>query len=79
MTVDRDTGRGTVDGFSGRARAWLSVIVVALVLWCLFAWLVLDRPFLDAAGESVGTALATAVVASLVGALRRSGRGPADG
>ena len=41
-----------------------------LVVWCLFAWLVLNQQF-DAAGESVGTA-AMGVLASLVGALRRS-------
>ncbi len=54
------------------ARVWLAVIVVILVSWFFFAWLILDRHVLDAAGESVGTAFAIGVVVSVVGAVRRS-------
>jgi hypothetical protein len=60
---------------STTAKVWISVVAVSLFLWFLFAWLVLDRHLLDAAGESVGTALALGVIVSLIGALRgqRSG------
>lgn len=55
---------------------WLRWIIGAagaiLLLWFFFAWLVLDRHILDAAGESVGTALALGVAVSLFGALRGS-------
>lgn len=57
---------------SVRARLWFGVIAVGLILWCFFAWLVLERPFLDAAGESIGTALLLGVLASVVGAIRGS-------
>jgi hypothetical protein len=53
-------------------RIVLAVVCTALFIWFLFAWLILDRHFLDAAGESVGTAFALGVVASLIGALRSS-------
>jgi hypothetical protein len=49
-----------------------AVVVTLLMSWFLFAWLILDRHILDAAGESVGTAFALGIVASLVGALRGS-------
>jgi hypothetical protein len=55
-----------------RVKAWTAAVAIVLMLWFLFAWLILDRHVLDAAGESVGTALALAVVASLIGALRSS-------
>jgi hypothetical protein len=42
------------------------------MLWFLFAWLILDRHVLDAAGESVGTAFALAVVVSVVASIRQS-------
>jgi uncharacterized membrane protein len=54
------------------AKVWISVVTVVLVLWFLFAWLILDRHVLDAAGESVGTAFALAVVVSIVGSIRQS-------
>jgi hypothetical protein len=63
---------GTLSGLSVRARLWLGVIAIGLLLWCFFAWLVLERPFLDAAGESVGTALLLGVLASVIGAVRGS-------
>jgi glucan phosphoethanolaminetransferase (alkaline phosphatase superfamily) len=54
------------------AKLWITLVGVLLVLWFLFAWLILDRHLLDAAGESVGTALALAVVVSVIGAVRSS-------
>jgi hypothetical protein len=53
-----------------RAVFWAGVIGVLLFLWFLFAWLILDRHMLDAAGESVGTALFLGVILSVVGAFR---------
>ena len=55
---------------SNTVKVWVSVVAALLFLWFLFAWLILDRHVLDAAGESVGTAFALGVVVSLVGALR---------
>ena len=49
---------------------WVSVVAGLLFAWFLFAWLILERHFLDAAGESVGTAFALGIVVSLIGALR---------
>jgi hypothetical protein len=69
MATERDrteSGRG----MSVAVKVWTSVIAVMLVIWFLFAWLILDRHVLDAAGESVGTAFALGVVVSLIGALR---------
>jgi hypothetical protein len=53
-----------------RVKVGVGVVTVLLVLWFLFAWIILDRHVLDAAGESVGTAFALGVVVSLIGALR---------
>jgi hypothetical protein len=53
-----------------RVKVWAGIATVLLVLWFLFAWIILDRHVLDAAGESVGTAFALGVVVSVVGALR---------
>lgn len=55
---------------SPRAKAWTAAVCAVLFLWFLFAWIILDRHVLDAAGESVGTAFALGVVISLIGALR---------
>lgn len=55
-----------------RAMFWASVVGVLLFLWFLFAWLILDRQMLDAAGESVGTAFFLGVVVSVIGAFRSS-------
>jgi hypothetical protein len=57
---------------SRTASAWTTAVGAGLFLWFLFAWLILDRHILDAAGESVGTAFALGVVVSLIGALRGS-------
>jgi len=57
---------------SSTAKAWITVVAVLLMMWFLFAWLILDRHVLDAAGESVGTAFALAVVVSVVGSIRQS-------
>lgn len=56
--------------WSGRRRAWLGGVGFALVAWFFVAWRVLHREFLDAAGESVGSAFALLLLVSLVGAFR---------
>jgi hypothetical protein len=63
-------GEQVPGGVSTTVKAWVSVIATLLFLWFLFAWLILDRHLLDAAGESVGTAFALGVIVSLVAALR---------
>ncbi len=67
---ERDTTKPT-------APRWLVVgsIVVGtmLIAWFFIAWLALDRHFIDAAGESIGSAFAVLLVVSLVGAFRRRG------
>jgi hypothetical protein len=63
-------GEQASGGMSTTVKVWVSVIATLLFLWFLFAWLILDRHLLDAAGESVGTAFALGVIVSLVGALR---------
>jgi hypothetical protein len=57
---------------SSAMKMWGGLVAVLLFLWFLFAWLILDRHMLDAAGESVGTAFALGVIVSLIGALRGS-------
>ena len=71
MDTHRDE-EGSAPTLSSTVKVWTSVVAVILVLWFLFAWLILDRHLLDAAGESVGTAFALGVILSLVGALRGS-------
>jgi len=61
-----------VKALSSTAKVWITVVAVLLMMWFLFAWLILDRHVLDAAGESVGTAFALAVVVSVVGSIRQS-------
>ena len=65
-------GPGNDGTLSPALKLWATIIAVVLVIWFFFAWLILDRHVLDAAGESVGTAFALGVVVSLVGALRSS-------
>ena len=67
MDTHRDE-EGSAPTLSSTVKVWTSVVAVILVLWFLFAWLILDRHLLDAAGESVGTAFALGVILSLVGA-----------
>ena len=73
MATGHDQRDEKAASLSLAVKVWTSVLAVVLVIWFLFAWLILDRHVLDAAGESVGTAFAVAVVVSLVGAVR-SGR-----
>jgi hypothetical protein len=73
MAAERDQREDKTASLPTAVKVWTSVLAVILVIWFLFAWLILDRHVLDAAGESVGTAFAIAVVASLIGAVR-SGR-----
>jgi hypothetical protein len=76
MATDQEVGTESVKT-SGRpavGRAWAvaSIVVgVMLVAWFFVAWLALDRHFVDAAGESVGTAFALLLAVSVVGAIRR--------
>jgi hypothetical protein len=63
-------GEGRAPELSTTVKLWVSVVAALLFVWFLFAWLILDRHFLDAAGESVGTAFALGIVVSLIGALR---------
>lgn len=51
-------------------KAWCTVVAVLLVSWFFVAWLMLDRHFLDAAGEAVGTAMGLLLVVSIIGAFR---------
>jgi hypothetical protein len=51
---------------------WCAGITVALIAWCFFAWIVLDRMFLDAAGEAIGSGLLLLVIVSVVGTLARA-------
>jgi len=61
-----------VKTLSSTAKFWIMLVAVLLMLWFLFAWLILDRHVLDAAGESVGTAFLLAVIVSVVGSIRQS-------
>ena len=70
MATERDGVEESEPGISATVKVWISIVAILLVIWFLFAWLILDRHVLDAAGESVGTAFALGIVVSLVGALR---------
>ena len=50
------------------------ITAIALVAWFFFAWLVLNRMMLDAAGEAIGSGLLLLVIVSVVGALLRTDR-----
>jgi hypothetical protein len=64
-------------GLSRASIVWLIVVGIGLIAWFFFAWLVLDRHLLDAAGESIGTALVLLVIVSVMGAVWRNR--PKDG
>lgn len=70
--VSRPENPAKTGGLSRVALAWSAAVGIGLVAWFFFAWLVLDRHLLDAAGESVGTALLLLVVVSVVGAVWRN-------
>lgn len=72
MAAKGDEDDTTTPALSPAVKLWVSVVGFVLVIWFLFAWLILDRHLLDAAGESVGTAFVLGVIVSLVGALRGS-------
>ncbi len=59
-------------GLTPAIKVWLGLGAIGLIVWFLYSWLILDTHIFDAAGESVGTALAIGVVVSLIGALRGS-------
>jgi hypothetical protein len=54
------------------AKIMISIVAALLVVWFLFAWLILDRHMLDAAGESVGTGFLLAVIVSVFGSIKQS-------
>ncbi|MBB5871342.1 hypothetical protein F4553_004721 [Allocatelliglobosispora scoriae] len=76
MTTEPELGQpeetAKSPGISRAARAVTVAVALGLVAWFFFAWLVLDRHLLDAAGESVGTALLLLIVVSVVGAVWRN-------
>jgi hypothetical protein len=53
---------------------WCVITAIALIAWFFFAWLVLNRMMLDAAGEAIGSGLLLLVIVSLIGALLRTDR-----
>ena len=59
---------------SRTAVLWSVLITIGLIAWFFFAWLVLDRMMLDAAGEAIGSGLLLLVVVSVISALFRSNR-----
>jgi hypothetical protein len=60
--------------FSRTTVIWCAVTAIALIAWFFFAWLVLNRMMLDAAGEAIGTGLLLLVIVSVVATLARSSR-----
>jgi hypothetical protein len=59
-------------GLSPAIKVWVGLLAIGLIVWFFFSWLILDTHIFDAVGESVGTAFAIGIVASLIGALRGS-------
>lgn len=59
-----------------RVRVLIGLVTVGLVAWFFFAWLGLHRDIVDAAGESIGSALLLLVLLSVVSAVRH--RRPRD-
>ena len=76
MTTEPDVGQpdesAKSPGISRAALAWSAAVALGLTAWFFFAWLVLDRHLLDAAGESVGSALLLLIIVSVVGAVWRN-------
>jgi hypothetical protein len=50
---------------SSRSVVVASTVGAGLVAWFFFAWLVLDRNIVDAAGESVGSGLLLLLLVSI--------------
>ncbi|NUT36101.1 MAG: hypothetical protein HOV79_23845 [Hamadaea sp.] len=59
---------------SRAAAVWSGVAAFALTAWFFFAWLVLDRMMLDAAGEAIGSGLLLLLLVSVGNALLRTRR-----
>jgi hypothetical protein len=80
VTADPNGPEGKADGSQSEGRfpratlVWSVVTLVALTAWFFFAWLVLDRLMLDAAGEAIGSGLLLLVVISVIAVLTH-GRG----
>lgn len=81
--VQSEGGEADDGGLDGRAEprvsraaaVWSALAAFALTAWFFFAWLVLDRMMLDAAGEAIGTGLLLLLLVSIVNALMRSRSG----
>jgi hypothetical protein len=71
--AEGDSGLQTTDraGLSRTALIWVALAGGALTAWFFFAWLVLDRMMLDAAGEAIGSGLLLLLLISIIGALAR--------
>lgn len=49
-------------------------VIIGLVAWFFFAWLELERNIVDAAGESIGSALVALLLVSIIGVTVRRRR-----
>ena len=61
-------------GLGRGAQFVLGLVVLALAGWFLYSWQVRGIRMADAAGESIGAALALLILVSVAGAIRRGRR-----
>jgi hypothetical protein len=71
QVAEPETASGRT-GLSRAAQVWIGLTAGALTAWFLFAWLVLNRMMLDAAGEAIGSGLLLLLLVSIISALARS-------
>ncbi len=62
-----------LDNVTRNVLLFATVAAVGLVAWFFWAWLGLERNVVDAAGESVGSALLLLLLASIGGMLLKRG------
>ncbi|MDI1461961.1 hypothetical protein QEZ54_13385 [Catellatospora sp. KI3] len=80
MTTEQDAVREQVEppapgrAVSNRLLLAVAGVAAALVAWFFWAWLGLRRNIVDAAGESIGTAIALLLVVSIAGTTWRARR-----
>ncbi|GHJ50478.1 hypothetical protein Cs7R123_78200 [Catellatospora sp. TT07R-123] len=80
MTTEQDAVRDEVEppppdrAVSHRAVLAVGGVSAVLVAWFFWAWLGLRRNIVDAAGESIGSAIALLLVVSIAGATWRARR-----
>lgn len=81
MTTDQEAASEQAEpmpvpagGLSRRAKMIIAGVGGALVAWFFFAWLGLKRNVVDAAGESIGSAILLLLLFSIAGAAQRSRR-----